>query len=858
VAVSPAAALPPNFRDTVAISGLTEPTQVRFAPNGKVYVAEKSGIVKELDSLDDTTPRQVADLRTNVHNYWDRGLLGLAVDPGGARLYVSYPYDHKLGDPAPPPRWGTAGQDSDGCPDPSGTGCEVSARLSRIDIATGVETPLVEDWCEQYPSQSVGEVSVGPDGNLYMPAGDGAAFFNDPDPNTNGPNDMRPNPCGDPPSEGGRLRGQDWNTTGDPLGLGGSAIRVDPNTGYGVPGNPGYTGNGNNNRSRIIGYGFRNPYRATLRPGTSDFYIGDVGQGSEEMVKRISSPALAQPPNFGWGCYEGTTSLQYQLDDIPLCRRLYDNPSLVTFPFYKYRHDTSVVTGDGCPLDAGAATSGLAFAPSTGEYPDAYDGALFFTDYARRCIWYMEPGAGGVPDPARVRFFGATVASGDYAGPVDLEFGPGGDLFYVDLVPGTPTGAVHRIRYFGGNQPPIAQASADNPDPPLNAPVQFSSAGSSDPDSLPGDTLTYAWDLDGDGAFDDSTAAAPSHPYSTAANVAVRVKVTDGLGLATVSAPIVVRPGNRRPVATIDAPAASVKWTPGQNVSFSGRASDDDEPGLGRSSMSWSIILQHCPSACHVHPVQSFAGVESGSFTLPDHDLPYYLELTLTVTDARGATDVKTVKLDPAVRLRVQSDPPGVPLSLDGASSPDPLESTRKTGTPRAISAPDAYGDLRFDGWSDGGAPSHSVTPTEDTTLVARYRGPPPQAPLPPPVLPGLPQTLDRTPPRLSVAAKRRQPTLRTRVVSVAVRCPDEACTARASGTLKVGARSSAAKAPGPTRKALAGQRITLAVRLSAKALNAARRGAASRRRVTLALSIVAKDAAGNRTTARRTVKLVR
>jgi hypothetical protein len=94
--------------------------------------------------------------------------------------------------------------------------------------------------------------------------------------------------------------------------------------------------------------------------------------------------------------------------------------------------------------------------------------------------------------------------------------------------------------------------------------------------------------------------------------------------------------------------------------------------------------------------------------------------------------------------------------------------------------------------------------------------------------------------------------------VSIAVRCPDEACTAGASGALKVGARSSVAKAPGPTRKALVGQRVTLAVRLSAKALKAARRGAASRRRVTLALSIVAKDAAGNRTTARRTVELVR
>ena len=50
------------------------------------------------------------------------------------------------------------------------------------------------------------------------------------------------NPCGDPPggvgsaltpptSEGGRLRAQDMRTTGDPTGLSGSVIRIDPATG---------------------------------------------------------------------------------------------------------------------------------------------------------------------------------------------------------------------------------------------------------------------------------------------------------------------------------------------------------------------------------------------------------------------------------------------------------------------------------------------------------------------------------------------------------------------------------------------------------------------------------------------------
>ena len=74
-------ASPGTFQDTVFLSGLTQPTVVRFAPDGRVFVAEKSGLIKVFDSPTDTTPDIFADLRTSVHNFWDRGLLGMALDP---------------------------------------------------------------------------------------------------------------------------------------------------------------------------------------------------------------------------------------------------------------------------------------------------------------------------------------------------------------------------------------------------------------------------------------------------------------------------------------------------------------------------------------------------------------------------------------------------------------------------------------------------------------------------------------------------------------------------------------------------------------------------------------------------------
>ena len=82
----------------------------------------------------------------------------------------------------------------------------------------------------------------------------------------------------------------------------------------------------------------------------------------------------------------------------------------------------AVVAGETCP-NTSASTSGLAFYTG-GSYPAKFNGALFFADYSRKCVWAMLAGANGVPDPAKLEVFVQNAAS-----PVDLQTGPGGDLF---------------------------------------------------------------------------------------------------------------------------------------------------------------------------------------------------------------------------------------------------------------------------------------------------------------------------------------------------------------------------------------------------------------------------------------------
>ena len=136
---STAQGLPPGFHEQVVFDGLTDPTVVQFASDGRVFVAEKSGVIKVFPSLSVNIPTVFADLRTQVHNYWDRGLLGMALHPNfPATPYVYVLYTHNAAIGGTAPRWPTVDGTSDDCPTPPGPttdGCVVSGCQRREDAA---------------------------------------------------------------------------------------------------------------------------------------------------------------------------------------------------------------------------------------------------------------------------------------------------------------------------------------------------------------------------------------------------------------------------------------------------------------------------------------------------------------------------------------------------------------------------------------------------------------------------------------------------------------------------------------------------------------------------------------------------
>jgi glucose/arabinose dehydrogenase len=784
IAASPAGAmeLPPGFQartlplpkatSPTYTDGLQNPTTLDFAADGKLFVAERNGRVLEFDSDEDPTPTLVLSILDKVMATGDRGILGMKLDPeypAKPFLYLSYTYDAPIGGDYKASEHPHLADGADDCVEIKDTDdCLVSGRLSRVEIdpLTSVavggpvdpesEEVLINSWCQQTTSHSVGDIEFDAEGALLMSGGEGASW---------GSIDYGQlgNFCGDPEFEGGSLRAQDLRTPatpGDPTDYSGSIIRVDRETGAALPNNPlsleplFSAGVEDVAAQRILADGLRNPYRFTIQPGTGEIYLGDVGQDLWEEINHFSPPPATGVglTNFGWPCFEGGREGNLKMPrwqaaegeiHQPLCDPLYSNPSQVMAPLFAYPHanapgfDGHLFEGDACDPDPGSAIAGISFydltgVPAESALPTGYDGALFFADAARGCIWTMREGLTGAPDPDTVANFAVRGGSEVFT-PVDIVEGADGSLY----VPNFYGDSIVQIRYFPNNQAPDAQLAASSPtygEVPLE--VDLNASGSTDPDIPDGDALHYAWDLDGDGEFDDGTEPVESYEYTDASNVTAKVRVTDEFNHVSVAEQKLYPGDLGPPEVEIHTPLDSFEWTIGGPVPYEAVATDPDGDWFGSLdhplTAHWEFTLLHCPVACHEHPITS-ADQPSGSFIAPPHEPPVKLKLEFTAIDSRGMSTNKVVEIKSReVKVSVASDPPGIALGINGTSQGGPFASTVIAGGTATVSAPTTATiggtPYLFEGWSDGGAPVHEAFTGEDVDLVARYRS---LAPLP-------------------------------------------------------------------------------------------------------------------------------
>ena len=421
-----------------------------------------------------------------------------------------------------------------------------------------------------------------------------------------------------------------------------------------------------------------------------------MGWDSWEEIERIATPATSVL-DFGWPCYEGPAPQPaYQSAGLSLCSNL--SASSVTGAYFNYSHTDEVSLDDGCPTTQGSVVSGIGFYGGT-SYPSAYHGALFFADHSRKCIWEMPLGANGEPDPTRVQPF-----VNEAANPVDIQSGPNGDLYYVDFDGGT----IHRLSYgatgvcaagtflaeYRNNtdlsgapvlsrcESAINHAWAGNrPGPGVNADNfsarwtgQFAFAGGTYAFSSTTDDGVRLY-VDGslliDGWQDRPVTRTASKSLAPGTH-AVKVEYYEHTGDATAQVSWQLDAPNAAPTPVIDTPSPSLTYAVGDAISFSGHANDTEDGALPASALSWTLLIHHCttPTTCHVHNVQTWSGVSSGSLSAPDHDYPSHLELVLQATDSGGLGDHD--ERDPRTedrRPHIRDDPHRAWHSRSGAAA---------------------------------------------------------------------------------------------------------------------------------------------------------------------------------------------
>ena len=685
-----------RFIEEVVVEGIPISTAIAFAPDSRIFVALKEGAVRVVQD-GKLLPTPFINLAPIVNKSTDRGLLGIAVDPRFPQkpyVYLSYVWD--------PPGFTPDAQDSrvirvvryvaDAAqgynvalpgseeiiigknslpefiaPPASGTGVKYPERASCMTGLTMAGTPIQDCLPCDSLSHTAGTLMFAADGTLLASFGDGANY--------------------DYPSQVA-FNAQNLDA------MSGRIIRVDPDTGAGVPGNPFYdAAQPYSNRSKVWSHGYRNPFRFTINPANGQVYAGDVGTSYYEEIN------AGKGANFGWPCYEGGFADKAQQQGqgtvserqvgfkqapatVDFCNALYAKPAgTVTAPLFTYRHPY-----DANGKDLGSSITGAAFYSGT-SYPSKYRGALFFADYARLFIKYLTFDANGVPT---VHEF--AKETGSNLGAVQLISGPDTNIYAVYLDLKTRTGAVRRFRpIIGINTPPTAKVAADPLYGSVPLVVSFSSAGSADVDGQP---ISFAWDF-GDGQT--STEPNPVHVYTQVGTYQASVTVKENTApFATATKSVTVRTGITPPIAFIDTPDESVRYEIGKPVSFSGRA----EPGAG-VDLTWSILQRH---NLHEHLVAEVTG-SSGSFTPEEHCDNCGYELCLSAKGQGELIDQKCRAVPPLTsEYTFASEPPGATIAYIDEEKEvlAPYVANPIVGSSQTISASALWDGRTFAGWSDG------------------------------------------------------------------------------------------------------------------------------------------------------------
>ncbi len=700
--------LPDEFYDEKFLGPLEFPTGITFDQNGRMFVWEKSGVVYIADSTGTLFQEPLIDISEEVANWKDHGLMGFALDPEflvNGYFYLLYALDLHYYD-----HYGTAAYHPDSSSlnqatigrvtrykaDPLSNFSKALPNSRKVLLGETIDNgiPLL------YEFHGLGALEIGTDGTLLISCGDATS---------NAGGDMGGDSLGTmvsaalergiitPDQDVGSYRAQYLGN------YNGKILRIDPETGDGLPSNPFYDPEAPRSpRSRAWAFGFRNPYRFSVRPNSGShfpedgrpgvLYVGDVGNGSWEELDIVEFGGQ----NFGWPVLEGLgANYPFYVLDAP-ANQMAPNPlfgSGCDQEFYTFKDIFTMLNTAGGSAPANPCNPNVAVEEYTVAYPPEILWsnarwnpptraiAPFFNDRGEingAEIGTPEAGIEGehfdgysslgglfytgthFPEAYRGKFLSVDFSSWiqvmeftednellrvepfhRYARDIiHMALNPvNGKIYYVNL-----QGEVRRIS-FGGNPAPVAIIRADQYYGPSPLEVQFDGTESFD-SNLP--ITSYHWDF-GDGQTSEEHT--PGHTYTSIGNgpqsFLAKLTVTDSLG-ASSTAEAIISLNNSPPEVQITSFRDGDRYPMDQGTTLLRLTADvmDQEHSDEELTYEWRTYVHH---NAHFHPDPVDFEHESFALISPlgcDGE-EYWYRIELTVTDPEGLSTTHSQSIYP-------------------------------------------------------------------------------------------------------------------------------------------------------------------------------------------------------------------
>ncbi len=641
-----------RFSKVILAEGLNEPLELTALPDGRVLFVERPGAVKlykpGVEGVQEIAKFSVSTTYTDGSTAED-GLLGIKADPNFAVNGWLYIYYSPAGD------------------EPKNVLSRFTLKGDELDMNSEIvvlEVPVQRVQC----CHTGGSIAFDAEGNLYLSTGDNT------NPHGTGyaPIDARP----------GRSPWDARKSSANTNDLRGKVLRIHPEAdgSYTIPEGNLFAPGTENTRPEIYTMGHRNPYRISVDKHTGYMYWGDVGPdasrdstgygpaGHDEFGQARSAG------NFGWPLFVGNNKAYNDVDfetgesgpkfdpahpinDSPNNTGLRElPPAKPAYIWYPAGPSTEfpILGSGGRSAMAGPVFYAEDFADADRPYPDYYDGKLFIYEFMRSWIIAVTMDENG--DFVSMERF---MPNQSFSSPLELEFGPEGDLYMLEYGTGWFTqnadARLVRIEYNAGNRPPTASASVDKAAGPLPLTAMFTAEGS---DDLDGDELTYTWTvLDGRGnevaTYSDFSF---SHTFDKPDVYSARLEVTDAENIKSTDYATVTA-GNEPPVLAVSLTSGNQSFfIPGKPFGYKVEVMDAEDGSLADGSIApaqVAVTIDHQPGEEQVQTAMGHRSADASAMEASG-------QLLVEGSDCRSCHGIDTESIGPMymkVAERYKDDP---------------------------------------------------------------------------------------------------------------------------------------------------------------------------------------------------------